>query len=364
MPTSFTKATKHGYAHLDAQGSYHKIGFEIGKAFKSNIAKIIERRKDWHSGLIGIIKSDVGSKYSRALLEYSNKYFPDVITELKGMADGSGYHFDYLWAMSIKSELGLLLKEPPGCSTIAYCGEKKKLLLHNEDGHKDYRDILYTVRATPPSGISYMSLFYTASIAGGGPALNSKGIGFTTNYIGTTKPQVGVPRYVIGRAVLEATKLQEAVDIVTTRERAFPFHFNLFSFNEQKYASLETTPFAFDLRYLQGYSFHTNHLLSDKLKGFEFAEKQTADGSSMSRYSVIKKELGKLNDDSVNDESLLAILSSHQKRPFSPCRHAQGHIFGQTLATALVDITEGRFLLYKGNPCESLKEGLPISFEF
>ena len=236
MPrVSFNKATKQRYAHLDVEGSYKDIGFEIGRAFKANIAKIIARRKDWHDGLIKIMKSNVANKYSRELLNYSNKYFPQVISELEGMAEGSGYHFDYLWAMSIKSELALFQKEAPGCSTIVYNGAHKKLLFHNEDGHKDYSDILYTVRAVPPSGVSYMALFYSASIAGGGPALNSKGLGYSTNYIGTTKPEIGVPRYVIGRAILEANNLKEAIEIATVKERAFPFHYNLFSFSEQKY---------------------------------------------------------------------------------------------------------------------------------
>jgi hypothetical protein len=52
--------------------------------------------------------------------------------------------------------------------------------------------------------VSYIALVYPGIITGNGPSMNSRGIVQTTNYIGSVKSEVGIPRYIIGRAILEA----------------------------------------------------------------------------------------------------------------------------------------------------------------
>jgi len=103
---TYFRPTDKRFAHLEVNGSYRDIGYQIGQVFKKNINEVINRRSKWHSKLINIIKSEDGQKLSAKLLELSQKHFPDVIEEIKGMADGAGIQFDHIWAINIKSELG------------------------------------------------------------------------------------------------------------------------------------------------------------------------------------------------------------------------------------------------------------------
>ena len=358
---TYFEPTDKQFAHLEIKGSYKEIGYQIGHVFRKNIKEIINRRSEWHSGLINILNSEEGRKYSKKLLELSQKHFPNIIEEIRGIADGSGIHFDFIWAMNIKSELGALEKEPPGCSSIFVKDDKNMWLFHNEDGHTAYKDIMFTIKVTPPSGVSFISMVYPGTITGNGPSLNSRGIVQTTNYIGSTKSEIGVPRYIIGRAILEAKDLNEAFQIATFEPRAYPYHHHLASFDEKKYTSVETIPGASEAKYPDGVYFHTNHLLFEKTKDYQFQDQEYKNTSSLSRYIVINEKLNEFENKNIQPDSMLSILSSHERKPYSPCRHPHEDILGQTLGTAFFDINEGQFYLYKGNPCEAVKNNQYIT---
>ncbi|MCK5148961.1 hypothetical protein KAR48_19555, partial [bacterium] len=291
---TYFEPTDKRFAHLEIIGSYREIGYQIGHVFKKNIKEIISRRIEWHSGLINILKSREGRMLSDKLFELSQKHFPNVIEEIKGMADGAGIHFDDIWAINIKSELGAVIKEPPGCSSIFVKDDKNMWLFHNEDGHTAYKDIMFTIKVTPPSGVSYISMVYPGTITGNGPSLNSRGIVQTTNYIGSTKSEIGLPRYVLGRAILEAKDLNEAIQIATFEPRAYPYHHHLASFAEKRYTSIETIPGTSDVKYQNGIYFHTNHLLSENTKDYKFQDQEYKNSSSLSRYIVINEKLNQL----------------------------------------------------------------------
>jgi len=90
----------------------------------------------------------------------------------------------------------------------------------------------------------------------------------------------------------------------------------------------------------------------------------------MPRYMTIEERLLPLMAKKVmrtgplKPEDLLDILSSHEKAPYSCCRHPEGDVQGATLGTAFVDIKKGVFRLYKGNPCTAVKDGLFKEFDF
>ena len=361
---SYIEATGKRFAHLEITGSYRQIGYQIGQVFRGNIKEILKRRSEWHSRLIDRMKSGEGRKLSDKLLALSQRHFPHVIEEIRGIAEGAGIHFDHMWAMNINSELGAVQKEPPGCSSIFVKDADTMWLFHNEDGHTAYKDIMFTINVTPPSRVSYLSLVYPGTIEGNGPSLNSRGIVQTTNYIGSTTSEIGVPRYVIGRAILEAADLTEAIHIATFEQRAYPYHHHLASFVERRYASVETIPGISEVRYPDGIYVHTNHLLFEKTRDYFYQDQEYKNTSSLSRYSVIKEKIQSLDRSDLQKDSLLSILSSHERKPYSPCRHPQQDVFGRTLATACFSINEGRFDLYKGNPCDAVRNNHHLTLGF
>jgi len=289
------------------------------------------------------------------------------------MADGAGVHFDAIWAMTVKSELGALEKENPGCSTLVLEREGAHWLCHNEDGHSAYLDLMFLVRVSPPSGVGFVSMVYPGTLTGNGPSLNSRGVVQTTNYIGALRSEIGVPRYVIGRAILEAESLGEAEQIAGFSPRAYPYHHNLASVGGG-YRSVETVPGqaaavspggpagdpsrtgSRDGVSDRALYVHTNHLLLDGTRGWPHEDDAYRNSSSRSRYRTLCRLARDVDAGTVTVRDLLSLLESHRGAPYSPCRHPAGEVHGQTLGTAVFDLRSGSFRLYRGNPCLSLAE--------
>ncbi len=352
---SFFPATVRQFDLLEIKGSYQEIGYRIGKYFGGNIKAIIRQRKEWHERLMNILATEKGRLVSGELKRLVQKYYPQYLEELTGMADGAGIAFPALWAISVKSELGALEKENPGCSTIFYHRGDKMWLFHNEDGHTAYRDRMFLVKVHPPSGVSFISLVYPGTLTGNGPSLNNRGVVQTTNYIGSTQSEIGIPRYVIGRAILEAKSLEEAGQIAMQQPRAYPYHHNLAGFTEKKYLSLETIPNAAQQFTPKGVYCHTNHLLLPLTKIYRHENQEYKNSSSMSRYTVLSEKIKNMHRGTpATPATFLEFLSSHENAPYSPCRHPRGEVKGQTLAIAFFDINRSVFRLYKGNPCRAV----------
>jgi hypothetical protein len=162
----------------------------------------------------------------------------------------------------------------------------------------------------------------------------------------------GIPRYVISRAVLDARSLDEAVAIVTHPERAFSFHYNLGSHSEGRILSVETSVDAAEVHEVDGLYVHTNHFRLPGMEQIRQDEDYVAT-SSMSRYGVLAIAVDGLQDrlDEVDGETLTGMLSSHDRAPYSPCRHPTDDVSGATLGSTLFDIGAGDLRLYDSNPC-------------
>jgi predicted choloylglycine hydrolase len=350
---------------LEVSGSYYEIGYSAGKTFSKNIQHIVKNRQDWINALQKVVNSTSGRKFSDALLDNSRKHFPFIVDEIEGLADGCGYSFDLMWMMSIQSELNAYQKENPGCSTVYYKDSKHNWLAHNEDGDTSYSGKMYVLKAHPPSGVSYITLAYPGIIEGVGPSFNSFGMIETTNFIGCNKPEVGVPRYLLGRAILESKTMEEALQIATFQPRAFPWHHNLGSCQTKEYVSIETLPDGtVDIRRPNGVYIHTNHAIGEKTKDYKHQDLDYAKSSSITRYDVLTKEKNNAKLPIASSRVLLNWLSSREGKPYSPCRVPEGDITGETLGTALFDINNATMRLYKGYPAKAVPNGQFTDFRF
>jgi hypothetical protein len=356
--TTFLPGGEAAFDLLEVKGSYQQIGYQIGKYFKKNILEILNQREDWHQKLMNALTTEKGRKLSMEYQRITQKYFPHLYREIESVAEGAGIGFEKIWAMTLKSELATISEENLGCSTIFYSDKDKMWLFHNEDGHAAYYDQMFTIKVHPPSGVSFVTMVYPGIITGNGPSLNSKGIIQTTNFIGSTQAEIGLPRHIIGRAILEAQTLKEAEQIASMHPRAYPYHHNLASLNEKKYISIETIPGYSESNAPTGLFYHTNHLLYKSTKKFEFEDIDYKNSSSVSRYEVIEAQKERLiNKENLQPEDFLQVLAMHENTPYSPCRHSKDDIKGQTLGTAFFDINNGTFRLYKGNPCQAVESG-------
>ena len=354
------------FKRVEAKGSYRQIGRIIGKASADFYFAVREERGEWFKKLLAVASSSSGAAYSKKLKDALKTSFPQYFEEVAGMAEGLGVPFDEVWALCSKNELLSLKREEPGCSTIFYKDENKAWLFHNEDGDKSYLGRLIVAKVSPPSGVSFFSALYPGLIAGVGPSFNSFGLAQTTNYIGTTRPRVGIPRYFLGRAVLEARSLSEAARLVSTEPRAHPWHHNLFDLKSGVYLSVETIPEGQSVseRISSGIYIHTNHLISELKLKYRDEDLAYASLSSKPRFKTLKELASAAGKPLKSYKIPLSWLGSHIRAPYSPCRHPKGDIRGQTLATAFFRAGEIKMRLYEGSPCLSVKENRFEEFAF
>jgi len=348
-----------GYPLVEASGSHREIGRTIGAVMNEQINGLLELSPDFKSS-VDYLKGE-GRETVQRMLNHTETHFPQYVDELQGMAESLDVPFMSLFAFNCRSEIDVLTSPPPGCSTIALHEDGRMILAHNEDGSDLNIGRMFLAKVTPPSGVTFLSFVYPGLLPGNGPGFNQFGVVQTTNYIQPYKVADGVPRYILGRALLESKNLYEAVATATMTPRAFAWHYNLMSLTDGRILSVETIarPKAkHDILEVEGVYIHTNHLLHPGMTSEDAKTPPPYDVpyiSSTTRMKVLNEALKKRGRPK-NAEDIISLLSLHKGRPYSPCRHPKGDVRGSTLGTAVFEAPTIGMTLYHGNPCLGLKK--------
>jgi len=349
-----------GYPLLEVGGGHREIGLQIARAMGHEIGPFLDRSALFR-GCLAFLRRNEGRRRVQEFAAAARARFPRFVAEVEGMAAGLGLPFLDLFAYQCKNEIRELGREA-GCSTlVTWRPVRLGILGHNEDGSVDNAPAMFLLRVSPPSGVEFLTLAYPGLLPGNGPGFNSRGIVQTTNYIRPRRVARGIPRYLISRAVMEARSLEEAVALATTSPRAFPFHHNLCDLGPRgRCLSLETHPARWDMLEIAGKYLHTNHFLHPAMLGP--GGKPVLDRpyqSSLTRYAVLRPRFGP-EFEVTGRGSLLSLLSLHEGRPYSPCRHPRGKVRGITLGTAFFVRGERRMVLYEGNPCRGRRREVSL----
>ncbi len=347
---------------LEVRGTPYDIGCAVGRRFAKQIRGGLEARGKWFQELKAFADAQPASLYD-TFVAAAKKHAPAVWEELRGWARGSGVPLRDLMILNLKAEYGAMrdskkcsgCEGPSGCSTVvlAVGGEATKLLVaHNEDGHQAYEGKMFMLRMHPTGQPSVLCATYPGILPGNAPWINDQGIAMTTNFIYSRAVRPGVGRYFLDRLAMTAKTLEQATEICKHPQRAYAFHHVLGAVKERKIRSLEVTPRKHSQQDISGLFVHTNHLVHPALAA-EPQDARYVATSSSSRWKVLTRwRDAQKQPASLTGTDLVAALASHERRPYSPCRHPQGEVQGSTLLTALLDIDKGTMRVYKGQPCE------------
>jgi isopenicillin-N N-acyltransferase-like protein len=340
--------------------TYFELGKMIGKTFATQIQIGLSRRRDLIKLMKAFAEADLEGRY-QGFIEALKKHFPQYLDELKGEAEGAAVPFFDLMILNLNPEYSMLMRKPSSgsegsdCSTVISRTPDRVILAHNEDGSGAYQDAMYVLKVKAPSGVTFLCMSYPGIIAGNAPGFNDQGIAHSCNFISSKEVKIGVPRYFLDRAMLEARDLDHAVGFAGHPARAYSQNHNLVSYPEKRALMVETTPSKYEVKEVDGLAFHTNHFVLDEMK--DVPESRLAIATSTPRYNVLKKEAGQMaHPTSPEPEDLVKILSSHKGKPFSPCRHPSNTGLGCTLGTAVFDTDKDSMQLFKGNPCNGKHE--------
>lgn len=362
VETTYVDGSTVAFPYLEVKGPPREIGRAIGKRFSGLVRKGLDRRAEWFKRIRDFAAGPGKGAY-KTFVEAARKHTPRALAELEGWAEGSGVPFDDLMVLNLKSELSEMARQhekeqpektdeaQPGCSTIILVTPDGVTHIHNEDGHDAYADLMFMLLVHPDEGPSYLTLSYPGILPGNAPAINAHGLVQTTNFIGSREVRVGVGRYFLDRMILEARSVEEALEWATHPERAFAFHHVFTSIPEKRSVAVEVTATKKEVVPIEGLFFHTNHLVFETMKDEE-QDQEYVSSSSTNRLEVIDAWARAVEDPLVLTRSkLLEPLSSHERKPYSPCRHPEGDVRGYTLATAVFEAPAGTMRVSKGQPC-------------
>jgi predicted choloylglycine hydrolase len=342
-------------------GSHYALGRAVGRRFAAQIRGGFEDRAEWFRELKAFADARPRNIYD-TFLAAARKHAPHIVEELRGWADGCGLPFRDLMILNLKAEYAALrdqekpTKKPephPGCSTLVAAGARRFVIVHNEDGHKAYAERMFMLRMHPPGGKpKVLCASYPGVLPGNAPWINDVGVIMTTNFIYSRDVRLGVGRYFLDRLAMEARTPEEALRICSHPDRAYAFHHVIGSTSDGRVVSLEVTPTKLSQVEIKGLYIHTNHLIHDKLAG-EAQDPEYVSTSSGTRLGALRAWKAALNKEpsALTAADLVTGLSSHEGKPYSPCRHPEGEVHGATLLTAVFESSGKGVRVYKNQPC-------------
>lgn len=262
-----------GIAHFEVRGRPHDVGVQLGR-FGAGIA---------HAHLIGshawctvtAFRADPRVAAMRQLVEQRH---PAIWQELQGLAQGLELPLDDVFAWNCRGDVWAMA--PDGCTTVLLPGHEPAIA-HNEDGDPGLRGHCALVRVEPREGRAFTSFVYPGSIPGHTFAVTETGLVQTVNNIRSRAAGAGLPRMVLGRAVLDCATLDDAIRTIETSPRAGAFHFTMAQSGDSRLFSVEFTHVRSSAVIVQHPLCHANHLTHGEMTG----EPQIVTASSAARQA-------------------------------------------------------------------------------
>jgi isopenicillin-N N-acyltransferase-like protein len=344
------------FTRLTLKGEPHDIGYQHGVRLASAIADNVEVYFSLFKHYAGLDRQAVLSRASD-FVRIIGAFDEDLITEIRGIAEGSGKSLEEIVALNSRTEI--MFKEGARllhgeCTSMAVTPEASlshhTLIAQNWDWMPRIQGncvLLDLEQRGKPRVLTFAEAGFVGKIG-----MNDAGLGLCCNLLVTPQTRPGIPFHVLCRRILDSSSIGEALGVLLTSESGASGNF-LIAHAEGEALDIEKTPTATEYLYgSTGVLAHTNHFES-RLTVEDQGRKLLPD--SILRYCRASKLLGRSAGE-VEVSTLQSILRDHVNRPSSICRHAdlRAHELErlQTNASIMMDLSDGVMLICKGQPCE------------
>jgi len=311
--------------------------------------------------------------HGRRFLPMIERFAPESLEEMRGIADGAGVPFDAILVLNCRSELMFAAARSKGemppseCTSFAVSpaasADGHMLLGQNWDWVPFARDVCVMVDVHRQDKPSFATIVEAGMLAKIG--MNAAGFGLCTNTLVSERDSghIGVPYHVMLRALLDAESVADAGRILGSTERALSANYLVAdrsgqAMNFETIAGgareiVATTP-------QQGVLSHANHFLAPAFSAIDAYVSKNP--HSLTRLADLRDGLAAAKRPTV--ESLQALLRSHRHAPNGVCSHPDPNappMYARcTVASFVADLTAGAFWFTDGPPCESEYEGIRL----
>jgi len=296
----------------------------------------------------------------RRYLVHVEEYAPDLVEEVRGIADGADLPFEQLFAFNAFLDFCDLSSRPLapkllfGCTTFAAANiatqDGRAYLGQNYDWRTIYRPaatLLQYHRSDGPSAL----LFTFAGLLGCA-GMNSAGLGIVINKLTPSDSRPGVTYPFILRKALEQTNIPDAIGAIVGAHRASGI-FYLIADNSGEIIGVETTATDYDILYaMEDYLGHANHYVHPRLLPYD-APNRWLKADTYVRWSRINKLLQR-RCGQIGLDDLQAFTRDHVgyicHHPEPGCSELDSE---GTNAGLIMDLKSLKLWLALGNPCEN-----------
>ena len=352
-------------------------GRQYGEAAREPIAASLAFYAESMTRKSGLSWTDILDR-APAWVPVIEGYLPDIVDELRGIAEGAGRGFEEILALNSRGEL---TKGNPftadrqdetsddGCTSFAMLQQANALghvwAGQNWDLWDAIAETVVVLRISQPGKPTIICHVEAGQV--GRHGANSAGIALNANGLGAGFGSgLGVPGTFVRRKVLESWDMHDALDAIFSARQSLSS--NLLLTHRDGFAiDVETTPGRHGWMYpTDGLLVHGNHFQSFVPAQIDRTYKPFS-VDSLYRTPRVEEGLSTARVDGTTEEAVQTIvrttMSDHFGQPNAVCQHVdpRRHELDRysTIVSSLVDLTTGTYRLTPGLPCANSYQQAP-----
>lgn len=336
--------------YIVVEGDSYSRGLKIGEELKVQIELNYQNQEKFYLDKEGFNYGKWGEMATR-YLPYIEKYAPEVLEELEGMAKGAGMDFKNILALTTAYEKSFARDMVKGkCTSFQVTGEATYAhkTIVGQTNEECFTEWLYPLDVVIHHiDGEHESLIYTHPGVPAYSGINNHGLAVLWEYIDNGVVGSGVPTNVIIRHLLNLKTADEAIEFLQSIPHDIPNEFGIADKNG-RIVSTECFPNKVYIDEGDGYLVHTNHIVIAKEE-----PEYTCSTATWDQYEVmeeqIKKNYGNIDVDMCKD-----FLKSHERFPNCICAHlCAERPWNKTFAAMVYDLSGGEMHIAFDNPCEA-----------
>lgn len=342
--------TPHRYREIEVAGLPREMGRQIGEAARDEIRGFVAIALERVNKTVRVSREQAMAVAARSI-PFVAAYSPDMLEEIRGMAEGSGCSVEDVMLLQVRNQLRP--DADAGCTSLSLASspsaDRGTIVAQNWDNDPALDPFTIVLTRRPTGKPALMNITQAGLIAYIG--FNDAGIGLCLNTLPAPSREFGVPHYFTVRGIYETRSLDGAVEAVRRAERAIPA--NIILATPQGPADLEVTIDAVHVVTDPGGRVtHTNHCVHPELLPINAAFPELIESHPRKRRIDI---LMHRPADPPAVASVQTALRDHDNHPRSICRHTNDDPltgFWQTVFSVVIEPNARRMHISRGTPCD------------
>jgi isopenicillin-N N-acyltransferase-like protein len=331
---------------IEVQGpNEYACGVQAGKRSQNAITKLL----DSFQHTIPVNQS-WEETCNRALqyLSATTRFFPDLIEQIRGLADGSGHQFTDIFALTVEEVFDRI---PQRCTDIVI-DTPSPVIFHNNDAAKDLQPLVMAFKWTTPNR--------SVLTVGIGPFMcigmvkesHGKVLAVSGNELSANDTRDdGVPRWFNAVGLFYTDSIYKALETAAFPYKASSYN-NIIADNRQVFmmeGSGTNHRIIFSSHLIQA---HTNHYVHPQMKQFEnFPDNR----SSLQRMDRAQDLIQTVDLNKPIVPQIESIMKDHGSDNLPSedtiCRHSESAAGSQTIFSAILNPAQGTISASAGPPC-------------